>query len=266
MFSAHPADPCFAATEMRQPWAVLPRTLEPEVMDSEEEALAYDEMDHAGVNAAFCVDLLAGGPVAGARVVDLGTGTALIPIELARREPTCTITAVDLAAAMLRQARHNIARAGVTNIELCLADAKSMATGPAPEARYDVVMSNSLVHHIADPTLLFQTMLCWARTGARLFVRDLLRPTSTAEVDRLVERYAAPRSVGHLPEAQRAGAKARDDQQRELFRASLHAALTLEEVRRYARAGGLKLEDQAVRATSDRHWTLECTLDRVVVA
>ena len=37
----------------------LPRVLEPEVMDTEEEASDYDAMDHGGVNARFCEDLLA---------------------------------------------------------------------------------------------------------------------------------------------------------------------------------------------------------------
>ena len=38
---------------------MLPRTLEPEVMDSPEEARDYDAMDHAEVNRKFVDDLLA---------------------------------------------------------------------------------------------------------------------------------------------------------------------------------------------------------------
>ena len=61
----------------------LPRTLEPEVMDTEEEARDYDAMDHRDVNTRFCDDLLElldGKPPR--RALDVGTGTALIPIEL----------------------------------------------------------------------------------------------------------------------------------------------------------------------------------------
>ena len=39
--------------------AMLARVLEPEVMDTEEEAADYDAMDHAVVNDAFCTDFLA---------------------------------------------------------------------------------------------------------------------------------------------------------------------------------------------------------------
>lgn len=65
---------------------MLARTLEPEVMDTPEEALAYDSMDHADVNRVFVDDFLAADPEAG-EILDLGTGTALIPIELCRRAP-----------------------------------------------------------------------------------------------------------------------------------------------------------------------------------
>src|SRR6476620_5625595 len=63
---------------------MLPRVLEPEVMDTPEEARDYDAMDHSAVNRVFVADFLAvwdgRGPV-----LDLGTGTALVPIEFCRQ-------------------------------------------------------------------------------------------------------------------------------------------------------------------------------------
>ena len=59
----------------------LERVLEPEVMDTVEEAQDYDSMDHSLVNEIFVQDLLATGPIEG-EVLDVGTGTAQIPIEL----------------------------------------------------------------------------------------------------------------------------------------------------------------------------------------
>ena len=37
---------------------MLPRVLEPELMDTAEEARDYDEMDHSAVNRAFVADFL----------------------------------------------------------------------------------------------------------------------------------------------------------------------------------------------------------------
>ena len=42
--------------------AMLARVLETEVMDTAEEANDYDAMDHASVNRAFCMDLVAALP------------------------------------------------------------------------------------------------------------------------------------------------------------------------------------------------------------
>src|SRR5258707_15573978 len=101
---------------------MLPRVLEPEVMDTAQEAIDYDAMDHSAVNRLFVTDFLfaaieAGLPVAeepGAvsgkpvEVLDLGTGTAQIPIELCRRAANIRVVAIDLAAEMLQMAKLNI--------------------------------------------------------------------------------------------------------------------------------------------------------------
>ena len=77
----------------------LSRILEPEVMDSPEEATDYDAMDHSAVNQTFVDDFLAVCP-APSDTLDLGTGTAQIPITLCRAEPTCRVLATDAAVSM----------------------------------------------------------------------------------------------------------------------------------------------------------------------
>jgi ubiquinone/menaquinone biosynthesis C-methylase UbiE len=100
------------------------------------------------------------------------------------------------------------------------------------------VVSNSLIHHLPDPPAAFQELARVVAPGGLLFVRDLFRPESQSEVDRLVSTYAA-------------GAT---DRQRQLLGDSLRAALTLEEVRAATR--GLPFSHVTLAATSDRHWTL----------
>lgn len=213
----------------------LPRVLEPEAMDSEEEARDYDAMDHGGVNARFCEDLLALGPELDP-TLDVGTGTAQIPIELCRRAPRARVVGVDLAQSMLAVGAHNVARAGLGGaISLERRDAKSL---PYPSGAFACVMSNSIVHHIPEPRAVFGEILRVLRPGGLLFVRDLLRPESGEAVRALVDTYAA--GEGERPRA--------------LFDASLRAALTLDEVRVLAAAHGVPAD--AVQQTSDRHWTL----------
>jgi ubiquinone/menaquinone biosynthesis C-methylase UbiE len=212
----------------------LPRVLETELMDTPEEAHGYDAMDHSAVNRVFAADFLAlyagTGPV-----LDVGTGTAQIPIEMCRQRPGLQVVAADAATHMIALAKHNVERAGLAGqVEPVLANARNL---PYPDGRFDAVVSNSIVHHIADPESVVGEMVRVLAPGGFLFVRDLLRPDDEATLGRLVETYAAG-ATGH---------------QKQMFRDSLHAALTLDEVRAMARLFGF--EGEAVRQTTDRHWT-----------
>jgi ubiquinone/menaquinone biosynthesis C-methylase UbiE len=213
----------------------MDRVLEPEVMDTAEEAAEYDAMDHGAVNRRFCEDLLAAEPDP-KRAVDIGTGTALIPIELCRMHPRVRVVAVDLADHMLAKARDNVKRAGLDDrIELVKVDAKASGL---PRGGFDVVMSNSIVHHIPDPAKAFADMLALVAPGGLLFVRDLERPEDDAAVNKLVETYAANETK-----------KARD-----LFEASLRAGLRIDELA--TMLSPLGVGSAAIARTSDRHWTL----------
>ena len=232
---------------------MLPRTLEPEVMDSREDAWDYDSMDHAEVNRRFVEDLLvelcgdytdphgdhcSEEEAEGAEsllVLDLGTGTAQIPIELCERNEDVRVMAADAAVSMLDLARLNVEISGHRErIQLDQADAKRMAYR---DLMFDAVISNSIVHHIPEPREVFGESIRVTKRGGLLFFRDLLRPASKDEAQRLVDTYAANAN----------------DHQRTLFRDSLHAALTLDEVRALVAEFGFAAE--TARQTSDRHWT-----------
>ena len=213
---------------------MLDRVLEPEVMDTPEEARDYDAMDHSQVNRVFVADFLAvwdgRGPI-----LDVGTGTALIPIEFCHQSPRGTVVAVDAAAHMLELARTNVGRAGFTDRITCqLVDAKRM---PFADDSFPAIMSNSIVHHIPDPQAVFAEIARVADPDATIFVRDLLRPADRETLQRLVETHAA-------------GANAH---QRKMFAESLHAALTVDEVRELV--AGVGFDRTQVQQTTDRHWT-----------
>jgi ubiquinone/menaquinone biosynthesis C-methylase UbiE len=230
---------------------MLTRVLEPEVMDTDEDAREYDSMDHASVNAVFVADLLGaitaetGGSETNASrrcpldpshpILDLGAGTAQIPIALCRQNADLRVVAVDAAESMLAIARENVAAAGFADrVELVLADAKRL---PFRDAAFSVVVSNSIVHHIAEPAGVLAEAVRVASPGAVQFHRDLCRPNDEAELERLVATYAA-------------GATA---YQRRLFSESLRAALSLNEIQSLVEKLGFPRD--SVRMTSDRHWT-----------
>jgi ubiquinone/menaquinone biosynthesis C-methylase UbiE len=213
---------------------MLPRVLEPEVMDSAEEARDYDAMDHAQVNRVFVADFLAvwhgRGPV-----LDVGTGTAQIPIELSRQTTGVEVVGVDLAEHMLRVGRENVRRAGLeSRIRLECCDAKQL---PFSAGTFAAVISNSIVHHIPEPEKVLAEMARVLQADGALLLRDLLRPEDDAAVRRLVDTYAGDANT----------------HQRRMFEDSLRAALTLDEIR--AIVARMGFDPATVRQTTDRHWT-----------
>lgn len=213
---------------------MLDRVLEPEVMDTAEEARDYDAMDHAAVNRAFAAEFLT---VWNGKnpILDVGTGTSQIPIELCRQSQDVRLTAIDLAEHMLALARKNVAAAGLQDrISIEKADAKGFHFA---DGSFGAVISNSIIHHIPDPTFCFAEMHRVCSPGGVLFVRDLLRPPDRATLDHLVAAYAGDAN----------------DHQRKMFAESLHAALTLGEVRGLVMHLGY--DPNSVKQSSDRHWT-----------
>jgi ubiquinone/menaquinone biosynthesis C-methylase UbiE len=217
---------------------MIARVLEPEAMETAEEVRQYDAMDHSAVNARFVEDFLAvHGPCRGGLILDVGTGTARIPIALVRADLEATVMALDLSEAMLAQARTNITVEGLSHRIRCqLGDAKSLLQDFG-EGSFEGVISNTIIHHIPDPQPVLDEMARLVARGGTLLVRDLARPDSHPEIIRLADLYAARET--------RAA--------RALFEASLNAALALDEIR--AIVHSLGHDGSEVSMTSDRHWT-----------
>ncbi len=215
---------------------MLERVLETEVMDDRSEAVEYNDMDHEAVNRNFVTDLRSSGPL-GIDCLDLGTGTALIPIELCQRNEEVRVMASDASTAMLELARYQLEVNNLTHrVQLHFGDAKKLIF---ESSFFDTVISNSLVHHLPSHASFLPEAFRVLRPNGLLFIRDLCRPDSQEQLDLLVSTYA-----GH---------ESRSSQQ--MLRQSLHAALSLSEIRELALAVGLPAD--CVAMTSDRHWTLQ---------
>lgn len=212
----------------------LIRRAEPELMDLQDEVEVYAKADFAAVNDAFVSRLL---ELAGAREqavsADLGCGPCDIPIRVAGARPHWRITAVDASAPMLETARQAVASAGLAQaISLVLADAKG---SDLPSAAFDIVFSNSLLHHVSSPARFWDEVRRIAKAGGLVFVRDLFRPEDEEQARRLVAQHA-----GSEPALL----------QEEFYR-SLLSAYTLDEIQTQLKEAGLA--GLSVAQVSDRH-------------
>ena len=214
---------------------LLSRTPEPELMNEAEQALAYAHADFSVPHNQF-IDLFRSGfanlAVDGA-VLDVGCGPADVTLRFAKAYPDCRIDGVDGAPAMLALGRASIEVAGLSRrinlIEGYLPGAI------LPRSHYDVILSNSLLHHLADPQVLWEAIRRYGKPRAAVFIMDLRRPDTSKEIETLVRQHAA----GEPPILQRD------------FHHSLHAAYRPEEVRQQINQAGL--EALTVTAIGDRH-------------
>ncbi len=205
-------------------------------MDTWLEATAYDAMDFESVNTAFTTDAIDLDPHA-IKILDVGTGTARIPILMCQQRPQYLITAIDLAQSMLIIGQRNVEAAGLNQrIRLDRVDSKRM---PYPDLEFDMIVSNSLVHHVPDPLSLFQEFKRLVRPGGAILIRDLIRPENGTIVNNLVAKIG----------------EGYDAHQQQLFRDSLNAALTLTEVQELIDRVGLA--QVKLSQSSDLHWTIE---------
>ena len=217
----------------------MDRIPEPELMNGQAQALAYAAADFSAGDQAVVArfaDLFA--PDVGAALLDLGCGPGNISFRLAERFPQARVLGVDGAAAMLQIAQARLV--GEPGRWPALAFARgllgSAGLEPAPPGRFTGLISNSLLHHLHQPRVLWSALVPLAAPGAAVYIKDLRRPASSEAVLALQERHLADAP----PVLQRD------------YVASLHAAFTMAEVRQQLLDAGLDAQLQ-VAELDDRY-------------
>jgi SAM-dependent methyltransferase len=213
------------------------RIVEPELMDEAGQAAAYAGADFEQPHQEFIAQFRAAFPAwdGRGRVLDLGCGPGDIAIRFARAFPECRVDGVDGAEAMLACGRKRLAGAEAADVAVRVTLHRArLPSDPAPADAYDAVISNSLLHHLHDPMVIWSCIRRYARPDAPWFVKDLRRPDSVEAARALADRYAAGEPAVL---------------QRDFFH-SLCAAFTADEVVAQVAAAGLV---GRVESIGDRH-------------
>ncbi len=211
------------------------RVPEPELMNGREQSAAYSLADFTEPHNMFVRLFAENFPgIEPRRVLDLGCGPADICVRFAESYPESVIHGVDGAPNMLEFGRERLRNQDLTQrvqlFECFLPD------GPLPGENYDTVLSNSLLHHLPSPGILWDCVKQCAAPGAAIMVMDLMRPENQEAAGKLVERYSAGE-----PEILKQD-----------FFHSLCAAYEIDEVADQLADAGLAGLD--VRVVSDRHF------------
>ncbi len=202
-------------------------------MDDPRHAIAYANADfeefHSRVIKLFDIEF-PDADIKGA-ILDLGCGAGDITFRFAKHFPDSTVIGIDGAAIMIELANQRKGRetGNITFIEA------EIPSALIPGISYDLIVSNSLYHHLHYPEVLWKTILDYSSSGTKIFIVDLFRPDSKEKVDWLVNEYA-----GNEPEILKKD-----------FYNSLCASFEPAEIEQQLSSIGL--EYLSVKIVSDRH-------------
>ena len=217
----------------------MERRPEPELMDDEQQSIAYAQADFSTSNQLYVDSLVRDFPGDLRAVVDIGCGPADVVIRLARAAPHAAITAIDGSAPMIALGRAAAREAGVDD-RLTLLHTR-IPGPPPPSQSFDAVLSKDLLHHLPDPRVLWNEVTRLGRPGAAVYVMDLVRPDSEETARAMVMD----------------GAGSEHPVLQHDFYQSLLAAFTMDEVRAQVTAAGL---DLTVAPIGVRHMLIKGTL------
>lgn len=220
----------------------MQRIPEPELMTDPEQARAYAQADFSEPHdhfVALCRERF-DNQLQG-EVLELGCGPGDICRRFADAFPHCHVTGVDGSQAMLDAGSgHNASHPAGDRVQL--------RYGLLPDAElsghhYDAVISNSLLHHLHEPQVLWQSIIRFGKPGCPVLVMDLMRPPDRETASSMVNEYA-----GNEP-----------DILKQDFFHSLLAAYTPGEIEAQLQASGLN--QLKVEVVSDRHLLVSGELD-----
>ncbi len=209
------------------------RVLEPELMDDVIQVKAYAEGDFEIPHNDFIRQLKYSikNPTFTGTALDLGCGHGDISIRFAKAFELSTVHALDGSEAMLNYAKSSLPK----NLSNRISYIKGLLPDVIlPQSSYEIIFSNSLLHHLPDPQILWQTIKKYSKPGTQIIIMDLVRPNSIEVAQDMVKTYAA-----NEPEIL----------QRDFYN-SLLAAFSIKEITTQLAKAGLNLH---IVQTSDRH-------------
>ena len=210
----------------------MERLIEPELMQDKEQVKAYSEADFSLSDGSMINELeryiSSFGISLGQEslIIDFGCGPGNITERLALSWPSSRVIGIDGSLEMLKAAekrkdnlklKKQFGEVSYLHHQLSFLE-ESNFLDPA-----DVLVSNSFLHHIHDPSQFWNVIKNLGKEGCLVFNRDLRRPSTNEEALLLVNKYQPDAPTILIKD----------------YLASLHAAFTVNEVQEQIKEAGL---------------------------
>jgi len=168
----------------------MKRLLEPELMENESQVKAYPEADFEIPHHEFMQRLKSfiDEPDFSGTALDLVCGPGGISCRFVKAFPSSKVHAVDGSKPMLDYAKSAFTPDLTQRISFIQGLLPEVIL---PQSDYEIIFSNSLLHHLPDPQTLWQTIKKYSRPGTRIIIMDLLRPAGIDDAQTMVNSHAA---------------------------------------------------------------------------
>lgn len=119
-------------------------------------------------------------------LVDLGSGTGYLSIEIARRAPELKVYGIDLSKAMVRIARRHAQTAKVRNVRFELCNAAEL---PFEDDSIDFIVSTGSLHHWRKPVKVLNESYRVLKSGKEAWIYDGCPDMPEEEAGKLAKKY-----------------------------------------------------------------------------
>jgi len=205
---------------------------EPDLMEKKEQAYAYANADFSNSNKLFIEKLFNFCSITDkTKILDVGCGDGEIPITIYKKTKS-KITVLDGSSAMLDEFSRKMNENKINDIKII---EKRYEDAHLMEKSFDILISNSVLHHVKSPKLFWEKSFNLVRQHGNIMLMDLVRPSNENSLLTILDKYGGNDPV-LLSD----------------FENSLRAAYTLDEVE--AQLSPFPNISSSVKAISDRHF------------
>ena len=188
----------------------MKRIPEPDLMESQEQALSYANADFSDSNNLFLNKVFQCSNISeNTTLLDVGCGDGEIPIKI-RSAKKCNITALDGSESMLKEFKKKLDKQNIEDITVIH---QRLEENSFNDESFDIITSNSVLHHVVSPHQYWDELIRLVKSTGTMFIMDLVRPKDEVALTYILDKYGG-----------------NDPTLRNDFDNSLRAAYTLPEV------------------------------------
>lgn len=110
-------------------------------------------------------------PIDGEKILEIGCGNAMTTIEIAKRIPNGSITAIELSEEMINQAKINLSKQKVENVKILHMNALEIKF----KKKFDAIFSNSAIHWIMDLESMYALLYDALNQDGRMLIQTGLK-------------------------------------------------------------------------------------------